>query len=341
MTFESPAYFVLLVLLPILLIQQLKSRRNDAIAFSSINNLSHAKKSWRIRLLFLPPLLLHLALVCLICALARPMTEVTKQRQDRQGIAIQVLVDVSSSMDINMQYGEERLTRMDVAKIVVEKFIAGDGKDLHGRPDDLIGLVTFARYADTIAPLSLAHDALVSIIQDVTINTRPNEDGTAYGDATALAAAQLDLLEGDQDIKSKIIILLTDGENNCGNHLPLQAASLAKEWGIKIYTISIQSKPTPERKTTDKGTFLVPPTPGPGDQILEQMAEATGGVFRLAHDYDSLKGVYQEINKLEKSKLKAVSYTDKSPAFANFAIATIAILLLYSLLKSTVLRVAP
>ena len=211
------------------------------------------------KITFPPPLILHIALASLICALAKPMTEVTKQRQDRQGIAIQVLIDVSSSMDINMQYGDERLTRMDVAKIVVEKFIAGDGQDLVGRSDDLIGLVTFARYADTIAPLSLAHDALVAIVQDVTINTRPNEDGTAYGDATALAAAQLDLLEGDQDIKSKIIILLTDGENNCGNHLPLQAASLAKEWGIKVYTISIQSKPTPERKTTDKGTFFHPP----------------------------------------------------------------------------------
>ena len=341
MTFETPYAFFLFVLVPILAIYQWRSRRRHAINFSSTENMSHSKKSWRIHLLFLLPLTLHLALISLIFTLADPMTEVTKKRQDRQGIAIQVLVDVSSSMDINMKYGEERLTRMDVAKIVVEKFIGGDGDELVGRPDDLIGLITFARYADTIAPLSLAHEALISIVQDVTINTRPNEDGTAYGDATALAAAQLDLLQGDQYIKSKIIILLTDGENNCGNHLPLQAASLAKEWGIKIYTISIQNKPTPERKKTDQGTFFVPPTPSAGDQVLKKMAESTGGVFRLAHDYDSLKSVYKEINKLEKSKLKAISYTDKSPAFSIFALFSILFLFLHSLLKSTILRVSP
>ncbi|WDE95604.1 VWA domain-containing protein [Lentisphaera profundi] len=341
MTFETPYAFFLLVLIPILALYQWRSRRRHAITFSSIENMSHAKKSWRIHLLFLLPLTLHLALISIIFTLADPLTEVTKQRQDRQGIAIQVLIDVSSSMDINMKYGEERLTRMDVAKVVVEKFIAGDDKELKGRPDDLIGLITFARYADTIAPLSLAHDALVSIVQDVTINNRPNEDGTAYGDATALAAAQLDLLEGDQKIKSKIIILLTDGENNCGNHLPLQAASLAKEWGIKIYTISIQNKPVPERKKTDKGTFFIPPSPSAGDQVLEKMAKATGGVFRLAHDYDSLTEVYKEINKLEKSKLKAVSYTDKSPAFKFFALLCIFFLFIHSLLKSTILRVSP
>ena len=152
-----------------------------------------------------------------------------------------MLIDVSTSMDMYIRYKDENVTRMEVAKKVVEEFVAGDGEELKGRPDDLIGIVTFARCRH-YCPMTLGHDALVQMVRELTINERPNEDGTAYGDATALAAARLRSLEGqDDDIKSKVIVLLTDGENNCGEHLPLQAAGLAKKWGIRVYTISIKS----------------------------------------------------------------------------------------------------
>ena len=119
----------------------------------------------------------------------------------------------------------------------------------------MIGLVTFARYADTVCQLTLSHDALTYITREIEVQDRPNEDGTAYGDATALAAAHLKTYETMQnqgkrssvipDIKSKIIVLLTDGENNCGNHLPIQSAAMAREWGIRVYTINFGELASP------------------------------------------------------------------------------------------------
>ena len=343
MTFENTSAFFLLILLPLLALWQIRQRRNQAINYSSVSFFEQQKKTWRQRLLFVPPLCLHLALICIITSLAQPVVEITSQRQDRQGIAIEILIDVSSSMDISMRFGDKDVTRMDVAKQVVEEFIAGDGDKLTGRPDDLVGIITFARYADTICPMTLGHDAVVHMVREITINERPNEDGTAYGDATALAAARLKDMEerSDDDIKSKIIILLTDGENNCGTRLPLQAARMAQEWGIKLYTISIQEKPEVLKHKTDKGEFLLPSEPSVSDQTLEKMAEMSSGIFRRAYDFDSLQAVYAEINQLEKTKMKAVNYTDFEPAFANFIIAAIILLLIKYLLGSTVLRVSP
>ena len=344
MTFAQPGFFWLLLILPFLAFWQFYQRRQQAVPYSSLSLFEHSAKTWRQYLLFLPPLCLQLAIASLIVALTQPQTEMTRQRQDRQGIAIQVLVDVSSSMDINMNYAEERLTRMDVAKKVVEEFIAGDGEELTGRPDDLIGVITFARYPDTVCPMTLGQDALVYMVREITINERPNEDGTAYGDATALAAARLDMQENaddDDSIKSKIIILLTDGENNCGTYLPLQAAAMAKEWGIKIYTISIQNEPQIEKTKTDKGEFLLPAEPSVSDQLLEKMASSTGGIFRRAYDFDSLQAVYKEINNLEKTKMKAVNYADYEPAFKWFVLGAMILLLIKYLLSATILRVAP
>ena len=120
------------------------------------------------------------------------------------------------------------------------------------RPDDLIGLITFARYADTLSPLTYGHDALVEIVRELDIQERPAEDGTGYGDALALACARLDQMgqwqpaagkhaaDPSAAVRSKVVVLLTDGENNCGLHLPEEAAGLAKKWGIRVYAISMK-----------------------------------------------------------------------------------------------------
>lgn len=342
MTFLNPSAFYLIIFIPFLILWQRKRRLSEAIEYSSLALFGKSGKTWRQKLLFLPASLFHLALICLIVAFARPQVEVTSERQDRQGIAIQVLIDVSTSMDMYIRYKDENVTRMEVAKKVVEEFVAGDGEELKGRPDDLIGIVTFARYADTICPMTLGHDALVQMVRELTINERPNEDGTAYGDATALAAARLRSLEGqDDDIKSKVIVLLTDGENNCGEHLPLQAAGLAKKWGIRVYTISIKSGDRVSVQKTDAGEFIVPPEPTASDQVLERMAKETGGIYRTAYDFDSLKSVYKEIGELEKTKMKAVNYTDFKEAYASFAILALILLLIQHICSATFLRVAP
>ncbi|NWK54213.1 VWA domain-containing protein [Verrucomicrobiaceae bacterium N1E253] len=340
--FSSPQWFWLLLLLPIIAFYQRRLRRQDAIVYSSVALFGEHVKTWRQYLLFIPPLCLHLALICLIACLARPQIESTGTRQDREGIAIQMLVDVSSSMDMDIQTPDGPMTRMEVAKKVMEQFVIGDGDSLSGRPDDTIGVVSFARYSDSICPMTLGHDALVHIIRELTINDRPNEDGTAYGDATALAAAQLKQQDReDGAMKSKVILLLTDGENNCGTQMPLQAASMAKEWGIRIYTISLQETAKPKMIQTDAGKFFRPDTRSESDRVLEKMASSTGGVFRTAHDMDSLQSVYKEINTLEKTKLEEVDYIEYDEAFTFYALSALLLLLVRYALSSTILRISP
>ncbi|WP_411825264.1 vWA domain-containing protein [Luteolibacter sp. AS25] len=343
MSFAASAYFLLLLGLPFLAIYQLRRRRRQAIPYPSFAILKGTPRTWRQRLLFIPPLLLYLALAALITCLARPQVESTGKRQDREGIAIQLLVDVSSSMDMNVDTGDGRMTRMEVAKKVLEEFVAGDGEELNGRPNDMIGVISFARYSDRICPLTLGHDAVTYMIREITINTRPNEDGTAYGDATALAAAQLKSEEDREgSLKSKVILLLTDGENNCGQQMPLQAAAMAREWGIRIYTISLQEQDPPEIITNDDGEkFLKPEPPTQSDQVLEEMASMTGGIFRTAHDLDSLQSVYAEIDELEKTKIKEVDFKEMDEAFSPFAMGALALLLFRTLLTSTILRTSP
>ena len=342
MTFENPVFFILLLLIPLLIFWQRKQRRQQAIPYSSVNLFAGIEKTWRQKLLFLPPLLLNCALVLLICALARPMVEVINKRQDRQGIAIEVLIDVSSSMDFGIMYGDKEEKRMTIAKKVVEEFIIGNGKDLTGRPDDLIGIVTFARYPDTICPMTLGHDALIHMVRQLTINERPNEDGTAFADAIAVAAARLAGMGGkENDINSKVIILLTDGENNSGKYLPLQAARIAQHYGIKVYTISIESKPRDEIRMNKNGQLVGPPLQSANAKLLEQIATMTGGIYKAAWSYDSLQAVYNKINELEKTKMKAVNYTDTQAAFVPFTIAALILLMLQVLFKSTFLRVSP
>ncbi len=343
MTLANPMALYLLFLLPLLAWWQIKQRRYSGLTYSSLSLIAESSRSWRQRLLFVPVLMQYTALTLIIFCLSRPQTQINNVRQDREGIAIEIVVDISTSMDFSMNYNGEDVTRMKVAKNVVKEFVTGNDK-LKGRPDDLIGLITFARYPDTISPVTQNHDALVSMIEDLTINDRPNEDGTAYGDATALAAARLaDLSTRDEteNITSKVIILLTDGENNSGKKQPMQAAALAKKWGIKIYTISIKSAPKDQVVMTEGTQVHTLADLSPSDQVLKKMANMTGGVFRSAFDYDSLSKVYQEIDRLEKSKLKATVFKEKDEAFKIFLLAAILLLLLQKLLNSTIFRTTP
>ena len=343
MTFENPNAFFLLILLPLLWLWQRRQRKENAIPYSAVSLFEGVPKTWRQRILFLPPLLLFLSLSLLITALAKPMTEVVNERQDRQGIAIEILIDVSSSMSFSINYGDKELPRMDVAKKVVEEFIMGDGQELTGRPDDLLGIITFARYPDTICPMTLGHSAVAHMVRELKTNERMNEDGTAFADAIALAAARLADMENnpENDIASKVIILLTDGENNSGKYLPLEAARIAQNLGIKVYAISIDSQPKNEITRNADGSLAGPPEMSANAKLLEKIAKMTGGIYRAAWSHDSLKAVYNQINDLEKTKMKAVNYTDTKSAFSSFAVASLILLSLYYFLQSTILRISP
>ena len=337
-------YLWVLLLIPLLLWLVRGRLRRTSLLVSSLGLWSDVDAG-RARYLWIPVFLRRMTLVLLLLALARPQAGSTYSMNVSEGIAIQLLVDVSSSMDMNVRDldGQNR-SRMEVAKEMVKKFIAGDGNTLQGRSEDLLGLITFARYADTRSPLTFGHDALLQIVSSLEVQERPNEDGTAYGDALALAAARLQNIEALQfgqfsesvdAIESRVIILLTDGENNSGAHLPLEAAGLAKAWGCRIYCISLgdTAGEYSSKVQIDKLTAA--------EQTLKHISDETGGIFRQATDYESLLSVYEEIDRLERSDIATRSY-DRVAEWLWLPLGVALLSLLIALiLEASVLRVVP
>ena len=337
-------YLWVLLLIPLLLWLLRGRLRRTSLQVSSLGLWSDVDAG-RARYLWIPVFLRRMALVLLLLALARPQAGSTYSMNVSEGIAIQLLVDVSSSMDMNVRDldGQNR-SRMEVAKEMVQRFISGDGETLHGRGEDLLGLITFARYADTRSPLTFGHDALLQIVSSLEVQERPNEDGTAYGDALALAAARLQNIEELQfglgsvevdAIESRVIILLTDGENNSGAHLPLEAAGLAKAWGCRIYCISLG-----DTRVGFSGEVQIDKLTA-AEQTLKHISDETGGIFRQATDYESLLSVYEEIDRLERSDIATRSYDRVAEWFWLPLGLALLSLLIALLLEASVLRVVP
>ena len=347
--FESPWMFSVLLLIPLLLYLRGSRRGESALRFSSVAGARRAGRSLRRQLLGVPLFLRVAALVLIAIALARPQMGTERVRDVSRGIAIEMVLDRSSSMSEELRYEGRRLTRLDVAKTVFALFVRGDGKDLGGRPSDLIGMITFARYADTICPLTLAHGALSGFLPSVKLVQQQAEDGTAIGDAVALAAARLQTAEDaiarqtgetkDYEIKSKVIILLTDGENNAGQRSVQEAADLAAGWDIKIYAIGIGGGSGGAIRTPFG--FSMPGGRSVDERALKTLAETTGGLYRVAEDAEALKAVYQEIDELEKSEIESTRYTDYREYFPPFALAGLSLLGLEIVLAGTWLRRIP
>lgn len=340
----SFVYPWVLLFIPLLLWLLRRRRQRSSIAVPSLL-LWKDQTAGKARYLWLPIALRRLAIIFLLIAIARPQAGTTYSLEVTEGIAIQLLVDISSSMDMSMQdENGARTTRMEVAKQLVERFIAGDGDQLDGRPHDWIGLITFARYADTRSPLTFGHQALLQIVRQLEIQDRPNEDGTAYGDALAIAAARLrdpvaqengaQSMDSDT-IQSKVIILLTDGENNSGAHLPIESAGLAKEWDCRIYAISLGESDSYSKAPNFSDSL------SPAEKVLEHISVQTGGIFRQAHDFESMLSVYSEINQLERSQISTRSFERVAEWFGLPLVLAIACLLLALTLEATCLRVVP
>ncbi len=347
MRFASPWMFLLLPLIPAALYWAVRRNRRAAAPFPASKPLRLAGGSWRTALAPVPWVLRGGALTLLVIVLARPQMGSERIRDLSRGIAIEMVVDRSSSMGAEMRYRSRNVTRLEAVKRVFADFVDGSG-DLPGRPNDLLGMITFARYPDTVCPLTLSHETLTGLIGDVNLVQERSEDGTAIGDAVTLAAARLRTAEealqrrtGEQqeyEIKSKIIILLTDGENNAGQRSVEQAAKLAAEWGIKVYAIGVGQD---RNISTAFGVVTIPKTPGVDDESLRNLAKSTGGIYRLATDATSLIEIYKEIDELEKSEIQAVRYLDYQELFAPFALTGLLLIAAESLLSGTVLRRTP
>ena len=359
MSFANPWAFLLLLLLPVIVYRYFSRSwlglRSGKVLFPAVQHAKAAGTSLRSRLVHLPIILRLGTLILLIIGLAHPLEGMEKIYDISRGVAIEVVIDRSSSMQAEMIFAGQQLNRLEVAKRVFLEFVRGNKGDLGGRPNDLIGLITFARYADTNAPLTLAHDALASFVEPIELVKRKSEDGTGIGDAVALAAARLKKAEEtirqqtlsaadhepSYEIKNKIIILLTDGEQNVGKRTPQEAAELAKEWGIKIYAIGIGGQESLIRVPTLFGTQVIQRGSGVDKQTLAGLARETGGIFRMAEDGDALRAVYGEIDALEKSEIESVRYVDYKERFTPFVLAGLILLALEILLRATWFRRLP
>ena len=249
-------------------------------------------------------------------------------------------------MDAEVENNGHLARRIDIVKKNLSDFINGNGRELSGRPDDLIGLIAFARYADTLAPLSLSHTVISNFTDNLDVVKIKDEDGTSIGDAVALAAARLKSVENNNDpeggyqITSRIIILLTDGENNSGKYSPREAAELAAGWGIKIYSIGFGGTAYYTMNSLF-GNRRVPVGAAVDEATLKAIAEITGGAYFQADSAADLGGIYKTIDDMEKTEI--VSYTRYKcrELFVAFALTGLLLTAAGLALDATVLRRLP
>jgi len=345
--------FLALLAIPAVLVYLWRFGRPGTVRFSTIGNVKRAGASFRTTFAALPLALRILALVLVVVALARPQQGHEKVKDVTKGIAIEMVLDRSGSMGTEMDFLGMRSDRLGAVKKVFSEFIMGNGKTLKGRPNDLVGMVAFARYADTMAPLTLEHGALMRFLESIKVVTRQNEDGTSIGDAIALAAARLRTAEEElsrhaqqeggkeYEIKSKIVILLTDGQNNYGRRAPEEAAQIAEEWGIKIYAIGVGGREAVRTVRTLFGDFKVPVAEGVDEETLQQVATVTNGKFYMAEDEKSLRQIYEDIDRMETSEIESVHFVDYKELFANFALAALCVMFVEVALANTIFRRIP
>lgn len=321
MTFQQPSawFLLLLLLLPVIWWRWRRGRQRATLRFSSLGTLLEARSTWAVRVRWVVPALRSVALALLIVCVARPLKGDERARIFAEGIAIQLIVDRSGSMlAMDFHTGRQRTSRLEVVKDVVEEFIGG-GKSLPGRPDDLIGLITFATWADTMCPLTLDHTHLVDAVRATEVSPSEQDRATAIGDAIALGVERMSGIDkrrdlGGMTIKSKVMILLTDGESNAGDIDPITAARMAAAFDIRIHTIGAG---------TDSGLAPVPAIdPFTGQQTirripvsvdeetLREIAEITGGQYFRADDARALEEVYARIDELERTEIEQQRYTD-------------------------------
>ena len=237
-----------------------------------------------------------------------------------------MVVDTSGSMAaLDLSTSVRERTRLQAALDVFEQFVLG-GSGLPGRPDDAVGLVSFAGYADTAAPLTLDHESLVAVARNLEITTLREENFTAIGDALGLAVERL----RESPAQSRIAVLLTDGVNNAGVETPIAAAELARSQGVKVYCIGAGSTGIAHMRVPDgrRGTALRAVAVEIDEETLRATAERTGGRYFRADSAEALAEIYKEIDRLERSKITE----DRSRQYEElFALPLLAALLLMAL----------
>ncbi len=322
----------LVVLAPLGAWRYLSHTRRMRIGYSSATIARSGGTSLAVRLRWVPIALRCAAIAMLAICLARPVIAHSQAKVFVEGAAIQLVVDRSGSMRaLDFTLDGSRSNRLDAVKRVGSAFVRG-GDGLRGRPDDLVGLIVFARFADSLSPLTLDHGYLIDALNHSQPATDSSEDGTAIGDAVALGVERLrDAMsnaktgDGRQPIRSAALILMTDGENNAGDVDPRVAADLAATYGIKIYTIGVGTRGTaPFPMGTDPfGRQIIRNVPVSIDEeLLTDMATRSGGAYFRATDTDSLHSIYEQIDQMEKTtteQRQSLHFTDLAVQPSHFA----------------------
>ena len=324
MTFANPEYlFLLLLLIPVIGWDIDELRKADAsIQIGDTRILQEQPKSLRVRLLHLPFILRVAAITLLSLALARPQLTNRWSSESTEGIDIMMALDISGTMLAE----DLKPNRLEAAKQVASDFVLA-------RPNDQIGLVVFAGESFTQCPLTIDHAVLVNLFQSVEYGMI--EDGTAIGLGLANAVNRMK----DSQTKSKVIILLTDGSNNRGDIDPQTAAEIAKTFGIRVYTVGVGSYGQARVPVqTPIGTQYITMDSEFDETTLQRIAQTTGGQYFRATDNSSLKKIYEQIDQLEKTKLRVREYSKHTENFAPFLYAALLCLLGEIVLRYFVLR---
>ncbi len=323
--FASSYYLYGLIIIPLLIVWYVfLGRKHQAyVKFSDTSFFTGMPKSWRIyaqRLLFAIKMC---ALALLIIALARPQSSSKNQKINVEGIDIVLTIDLSSSMLAQ----DLKPDRLEAAKNISADFVKG-------RPEDRMGLVVFASETFTQVPLTTDHGMLLNMMKELKCGML--EDGTAIGDGLASSVSRLK----DSEAISKVVILLTDGDNNAGSIDPATAAEMAKLFGVRVYTIGVGTRGTaPYPMQTPFGTIQYQQIQVTiNEELLQKIADETGGKYFRATSNEKLQQIYEEIDQLERSKIEINEFTRVHEEFLPFVLWSLALLLLGFVLKNTVFK---
>ncbi len=323
--FANPEFLYLLLLVPALAVWYwYKLRHNTApLQMSNIKAFTTNILPWKSYLRYSLPVLRLLAILFLILALARPQTNMNKQDITVEGIDIILTTDISSTM-----LSEDlKPNRLEAAKEVGIEFISS-------RPDDRIGLVVFSGESFTQCPLTTNHATLIN--QFRSIGYGMIDDGTAIGDGLATSINRLK----ESTAKSKIIVLLTDGINNRGSVDPLSAAEIAELYNIRIYTIGAGTMGyAPAPVNTPFGIQYQQVEVKIDEQLLKKISALTNGKYFRATNKEKLKDIYQEIDRLEKSRIDVTEFSRKKEEFLVFALIAMVLIVLEYVIRHAVLKI--
>jgi Ca-activated chloride channel family protein len=351
--FQAPLWLLLLIPLAVAVFVLIRRRPRAAVLYSSVELLKKLPVTWAQRVKRFLPAVFLAGLALLVISMARPQHGKEEFRIRTEGIAIEMVVDRSGSMQaLDFELDNKRASRLEVVKKVFKEFVNGEG-GLSGRPDDLIGLVDFGGFVETKCPLTFDHGALVQLLDTVKIpqpifDSRGNvinarllgeDQKTAIGDALATAVERLKPIKA----KSKIIILLSDGVCNAGVVSPEEGAEAAKTYGIKIYTIGIGTTgivPMPHEDAFGRRILVQEPVEI-DEQALKAIADTTGGKYYNAKDTEKLRNIYAEIDKLEKTKTEGRLYTEYRELFSYALFPGLGLVLLEMILACTRFRSLP